>query len=84
MISEYVEAAMEKAVYEIIENEEPYFGHIEELQGVWATGKTFEECRRELKETLEEWIVLSIQRGLPIPSIDGHQVKLPTKNATNA
>ncbi|MGQ9626249.1 MAG: type II toxin-antitoxin system HicB family antitoxin [Anaerolineae bacterium] len=27
-------------------------------QGVWATGKTLEECRRNLQEVLEGWIVI--------------------------
>ena len=42
-ITEYIEAAMSKARYEIIEDEEPYYGEVPELEGVWATGKTLEE-----------------------------------------
>jgi predicted RNase H-like HicB family nuclease len=40
MFSEYINAAMKNAHYEIIEDEEPYYGEIAELKGVWATGKT--------------------------------------------
>ena len=46
MITEYINAALSHAKYEIIEDTEPYYGEIPELKGVWATGKTLEECRR--------------------------------------
>ena len=62
---------MEKAHYEIIDDEEPYYGEIHECEGVWATGKTLEECRRNLKEVLEGWIIVRLQRGLVLPPIEG-------------
>ena len=36
---------MYKAVYEVIDDEQPYYGEVPELKGVWAAGKTSEECR---------------------------------------
>ena len=39
MITEYIQAAMEKTTYEIINDEEPYFAKTPELQGVWASWK---------------------------------------------
>ena len=42
MLTEYIEEALSRARYEIIEDEEPYYGEVRELQGVWATGKTLE------------------------------------------
>lgn len=42
MISEYLEEALKRASYEIIDDEEPYYGEVAELQGVWASGKTLE------------------------------------------
>ena len=53
MLIEYVEDALKRASYSIIEDDEPYYGEIEDLPAVWATGKTLEECRENLKETLE-------------------------------
>ncbi len=47
MILEYINAALEKAKYEIIEDEEPYYGEVPGLKGIWATGKTLDECRRK-------------------------------------
>ena len=77
MISEYVRNAMRHAKYEIIKDDEPYYGEIEGLQGVWATGKTLEECRDKLAEVLEGWILIRISRGLSIPPVDGVEIKVP-------
>jgi predicted RNase H-like HicB family nuclease len=71
MIMEYIQVAMERARYEIIDNPEPYYGEIPECRGVWATGKTLEECRRNLAEVLDGWIIVRLQCGLPIPPLDG-------------
>jgi predicted RNase H-like HicB family nuclease len=71
MFAEYIAAALEKAEYEIIDDLEPYYAHVPGLQGVWATGKTFEECRKELISAIEGWIVLGLRMGQPIPQIMG-------------
>lgn len=71
MIIEYINEALKLAKYEIIDDEEPYYGEIPAIQGVWASGKTLEECREQLKETLDEWIVLSFKKNLSIPEING-------------
>jgi len=68
MIVEYIEAALGKAKYDLIRDEEPYYGEVPGLKGVWATGKTLEECRRNLSEVIEGWIIVRIKKGLPIPS----------------
>jgi len=70
MIVQYIEAALSHARYEIIDDEEPYYGEVPELTGVWATGKTLEECRKNLAEIIDGWIVVRLRRGLPIPPID--------------
>ena len=81
MITEYIEAALARATYEIIDDEEPYYGEIAGLQGVWATGKTLEECRQNLAETVEDWVLLSIAKGLPIPALGEAAISLPKKVA---
>ena len=77
MIVEYLNAAMERARYEIIEDDEPYFGEIPEIQGVWATGATLEQCRRNLAAALEDWLLFSIHRGEAIPPLGEVRVELP-------
>ena len=74
MFAEYIAAALKQGKYEIIDDPEPYYAHIPGLQGVWATGKTFEECRKELISTIEGWIVLGLMTGKPIPPIDGNTI----------
>ena len=75
MIVEYIEAALEKATYEIIEDEEPYYGEVPGLDGVWATGKTLEECRRSLAEVIDGWVIVRLRKGLPIPSIGEYRIE---------
>lgn len=67
MLIQYIHAALERAKYEIIDDEEPYYGEVPELEGVWATGKTLEECRRNLEEVIDEWIVIRLRRELYLP-----------------
>jgi predicted RNase H-like HicB family nuclease len=74
MFAEYIAAALERAEYEIIDDPEPYYASVPGLQGVWASGKTLDESRRELISTIEEWIVLGLRMGHPIPPIDGHTI----------
>jgi predicted RNase H-like HicB family nuclease len=45
VLIEYIEESLKRARYEIIDDEEPYYGEVAELKGVWATGKSLEECR---------------------------------------
>ncbi len=79
MFSEYMAVALKKAQYKIIDDEYPYFAEVPELDGVWATGKTIEDCRNELIEVIEEWIVARLQRGLSIPTINGLSIGTPSQ-----
>jgi predicted RNase H-like HicB family nuclease len=69
MLANYINAAMEQAVYEIIEDEGTYWGEIPGFQGVWARHLTLEGCRRELRDALGDWIALRLQLNLFIPTI---------------
>ncbi len=71
MLTDYIEAAMRKAHYEILAEGEGYFGRIDGLQGVWANAETLEGCREELKGVLEEWLLLGLRLGHELPAIDG-------------
>lgn len=75
MISEYIEQALKVAHYEMIEDNEPFYGEVKELPGVYATGKTLEDCRNNLKEVIEGWIIVSIKKGLPIPKIGNCEIR---------
>jgi predicted RNase H-like HicB family nuclease len=79
MFAEYIQAALERAEYEIIDNPDPYYAHVPGLVGVWATGKTFEECRKELIEVIEEWIVAKLQWGQSVPPLGGLTISTSAK-----
>lgn len=81
MIIEYLQAALEKAKYEIIEDKEPFYGEVPELEGVWTTGKTLEECRKKLREVTEGWIIIRLRSGLTIPMIGQHKIEVPEELA---
>lgn len=79
MIVEYLKAALERATYEMIDDEEPFYGEIDGVEGVWATGKTLEACRRNLSQALEDWILFSIHRGATLPVLGDVALELPRK-----
>ena len=81
MLTGYLTAALESAHFEMIEDDEPYFGHVLALQDVWATGKTLDECRRNLASALEDWVLSSIASGQDLPIVNG---VAPTTSAREA
>ncbi len=70
MLSAYIAKAVEKALYEKMENG-LFFATIPGFKGLWAEGKTVEAARRELIETLEDWLLLAIRFGDDVPVIGG-------------
>jgi len=74
-LSEYIKKALEKALYKVLEDG-TWFAEIPGFQGVWANASTVEECRHELKEVLEEWLVLKIRDRDPIPDIEGLTIRV--------
>lgn len=77
MIQTYIDTAMRQARYELIQDDEPYYGEVPELPGVWATGQTLEECRQNLLEAVDGWLLFQIDRGMPIPPFGDIQIVLP-------
>ena len=71
MLSKYIQAAMNKARYEILPDDGSFYGEIPGFGGVWANADTLEACRDELKEVLEGWILLRVSLHFPLPSVDG-------------
>jgi predicted RNase H-like HicB family nuclease len=72
---EYVRVAMQHAKYEPMD-EGGWYASIPELSGLWATGSSIEEARRELIETLDGWIDVHFKIGHQhIPTIDGVNIE---------
>jgi predicted RNase H-like HicB family nuclease len=73
MLTAYIQAAMRRAQYEILEDGS-YYGEIPGFQGVYANADTLAACREELQEVLEGWIVLGLRLGHSLPIVDGIQL----------
>ena len=68
MLTEYIAKQMSRARYKKLEDG-IYFGYIPSLRGVWGSAKTLSNCKKDLREVLEGWIVIRLGRGMSIPSL---------------
>lgn len=62
MLTGYIYKQLKKAQYELLEDG-TYYGEIPGLRGVWANSKRLEDCRKELQEVLEGWLILKLKDG---------------------
>lgn len=76
MLTEYIRATMKKARYEILPDDNSFYGEIPGFDGIYANADTLEACRDELEEVLEEWIFFRISRNLPLPVVDGIELAI--------
>ena len=67
MLTAYIQSAMRHAKYEIL-SDGTYYGEIPGFQGVYADSNSLEECREQLQEVLEGWILLGLRLGHILPS----------------
>jgi len=70
MLSDYIDAAMEHATYEKLDDAY-YYGEIPGIWGAYAHETTLEETRRELTSVHEDWILIGLRKGEQLPGIDG-------------
>ena len=68
ILSEYVEQAMAQAVYDKLEDG-TFAGRISACKGVLAFGPTLRQCEEGLRSTLEDWILVGLKLGHPLPVI---------------
>jgi predicted RNase H-like HicB family nuclease len=71
MLLEYIQAALRHANYEILADDGTFYGAIPECPGVYANAATLEDCREQLREVLDGWVLLRVHRNLSLPAIDG-------------
>ena len=46
------------------------------VAGVYGNADTLEDCRDQVREVLEEWVLFRVHRNLPIPAIDGIELAI--------
>lgn len=66
MLSEFILKKLKDARYKLLKDGS-YFGEIIGLKGVWANANNLEDCRKELQEVLEDWLLLKIRERENIP-----------------
>jgi predicted RNase H-like HicB family nuclease len=79
MIQEYLHNSLGRATYEIIDDGKRFYAEIKDLRGVWATGRTLEECRKNLMTTIEGWLIIRLRKNLPIPHFKMPSLKIATR-----
>ncbi len=68
VLTDYVNLLMTHAVYDKLEDG-TYAGRIPTCTGVIAFGPTLRDCEDELRSTLEDWILVGLKLGHPLPVI---------------
>ena len=76
MLVEYIQAALRHAKYELLTDDGSFYGEIPVCNGVYANAATLEECRDELIEVLEEWLLFRVYKNLPLPAVDGIELTI--------
>jgi len=80
MLTQYIQRAMARAHYELLDDG-TFYAEIPGIQGVYANSETLETCREQLQEVLEDWIMLGFHQGHTLPVIDGINLNLALEPA---
>ncbi len=84
VLTGYVEQALAQAIYDKLEDA-TFAGRIPSCPGAVAFGATLLACEQELRSTLEDWILLVLKLGHPLPVIEGIDLnKEPTREPVDA
>ncbi|QWR77640.1 type II toxin-antitoxin system HicB family antitoxin [Candidatus Magnetomonas plexicatena] len=84
VISDYIEGALENAVYDKLEDGS-FSGRIPLCTGVIAFATTLRVCESELRSTLEDWIYVGLKMNHKLPVICGIDLnKEPTCDTVGA
>lgn len=70
ILSGYVEQALVVATYDKLDDG-TYAGRTSPCPGVVAFADTLRACQSELRSTLEEWILVGLHLGHPLPVLAG-------------
>lgn len=76
MLTDYLHAAMRHAKYELLSEDNTFYGDIPGFQGVYSNASSLEQCREELQEVLEEWVFFRVSKNLDLPVVDGLELKI--------
>ena len=84
ILTDYVNQALAHAIYDKLEDG-TFAGRIPLCKGVVAFGTTLHECEDELRSTLEDWLLVGLKLGHPLPVISGIDLnKEPQRESVEA
>jgi predicted RNase H-like HicB family nuclease len=66
--SEYVELAMNQAIYDKLEDAS-FSGRIPACPGVLSFASPLKDCEEELRSALDDWVLLGLKLRHPLPVI---------------
>jgi predicted RNase H-like HicB family nuclease len=66
ILTEYIEQTMAHAEYDKLEDGS-FAGKIPACPGVIAFAATLRECEEELRSVLEDWLLVGLKLGHPLP-----------------
>ena len=70
VLTDYFHGAMTAAEYDKLEDGS-FAGRIPGCPGVIAFGATLPSCEVELRSTLEDWVLVGLKLGHPLPVLNG-------------
>jgi len=71
MLTEYISKKLRTAKYKILKDK-TYWGEIPGMNGVWANARNLEDCRKELREVLEDWLLLKVRASESLVVLSGN------------
>jgi len=67
MICQRIEKMLRRANYEFDKQTNSWCASVDDLPGVYAQADSVEQVRTELAEVIEEYVLVSLQEGHPLP-----------------
>jgi predicted RNase H-like HicB family nuclease len=83
ILTGYIEKAISQAEYDKLDDG-TFSGRIPSCKGVIAFGKTLRECEDELRSTLEDWVLVGLKLGHPLPVLAGYDLNKEPSNESMA
>jgi predicted RNase H-like HicB family nuclease len=72
MLIDFIHAAMRRAKYQVLAENEGFVGTIPGFRGLLGHSRTLEGCRDDLYGALQTWLLVKLRdRDRDIPTVDG-------------
>jgi len=79
VLTGYIEEALSHAEYDKLADGS-FSGRIPRCKGVIAFAGTLRECENELRSILEDWVLLGLKRGHPLPVVGVYDLNVETSD----